>query len=75
MSGDYSKGGHYMNSIDSTGAMVAKATPAIGGTAWSLSALPLADIAATMTIIYTAFLICDWIWKKIKAYREWKSEQ
>lgn len=75
MSGYNSKGDHYMNSIDSTGAMVTKAAPAIGGTAWSLSALPLADIAAMLTIIYTTFLIGDWIWKKVKAYREWKAEQ
>lgn len=66
------RGDSFMNSIDSTGTMVSKAAPAVVGTSYSLANLPLADIAAACTILYTCLLIFDWIWKKIKAYREYR---
>lgn len=70
MTRNHHRGDVFMSSIDSTGVMVTKAAPAAAGTAWSLAQLPLADIAAALTILYTALLICDWVWKKIRAYRE-----
>ena len=74
---------NYMNSIDNTATMVAKGGVAAGGTAASFSDtlqdatvlhsnIPWSDVAAIMTCIYTLFLICDWLYKKVKVYREWK---
>lgn len=65
--------GSFDMSVDSSGAMVAKVTPAIVGTGVSFSSLPWADIAAFLTCIYVLFQIADWVWKKIKAWREWRA--
>ncbi len=73
----------YMSSIDNTATMMAKGGVAAGGTAASFndtlqsttflhSNITWSDIAAIMTCIYTLFLICDWLYKKFKVYREWK---
>lgn len=66
------RGDVYMNSIDHTGIMVAKATPAIVGTGVSFTSVPWADIAAFLTCLYTTFLIAEWLWKKFKALRAMK---
>lgn len=61
-----------LNTVDSTATAVTKGAPAVVGTGYSLTHLPLADIAACLTILYTALLIADWCWKKFCAYRAWK---
>lgn len=54
-------------------ATIQKVTPSLVGAGYSLTQLPLADIAALMTILYTGFLIFDWLWKKYKAFQEWRN--
>ena len=67
------RGNAFMNSIDSTGTMVTKATPAIIGTSFSFTDVPWADVAAFLTCLYTLFLISEWLYKKVKALREYRA--
>lgn len=71
----YTPRGSFNMSVDSTPTAVIKAAPAVGGVLVSFSQLPWSEFAAFLTCIYVAFQIGDWIWKKYKAFKEWKALQ
>lgn len=78
------RGHTFMNSIDSTEKMVAKAAPAISLSAVSVSedahtwldhfaALPWGAISGCAATLYTVCMLGDWVYKKVRAYRMWRA--
>jgi len=75
MSTHDSRGNALMNSIDSTGTMVTKTVPALIGTGFSFTSVPWADVAAFLTCLYTSFLISEWVYKKVLAFRQFRKDK